>query len=213
MLTHTRSGAIAVLACVLAFAAPAAADSIDQSFTNPSDVAQVISCGSICGIGFGQSFTAGLTGTLSGININLFNIFYGGPVVPIEIVMLDLSGGINSPVVLGSTTIVPQSGQIPIALLITFPQSIAILAGNVYGIGVVAGADTSFDWSGDADGGYAGGFGFFFEPGFPAGNFPLGNGGFDFNFQTHVNPVPEPGTLTLLATGLAGLIGVRRKVL
>jgi len=209
---------IRIAACLLALylfiaAAPTSADTIDQSFITSTSSTFTLSCPGPCSSSLVQSYTAGLTGNLTGVNINIVST---SPQIPIEIVILSLNGsvqgsnGFNS---LGVTTVMPNSsGQIPLSMLITFPTAIAQVAGQVYAIRVRnPGNDSSLSWSGDPSpsgagtGIYTVGLGLTFDG---ISFSVIGNTLFDFNFQTHVQPpsiVPEPGTLALLGSGLAAL--------
>lgn len=74
---------------------------VDQSFTSPSNLATVIN---ECCRFIGQTFTAGLTGTLTGVNIDV------GParsdsVLPLLVAIRTVTGSFPSSTVLSSTTL------------------------------------------------------------------------------------------------------------
>jgi len=99
---------------------------VDQSFTSPSNLATVIN---ECCRFIGQTFTAGLTGTLTGVNIDV------GParsdsVLPLLVAIRTVTGSFPSSTVLSSTTL--ARGGATLSELIVFPQAIHLLAGEEY---------------------------------------------------------------------------------
>ncbi|MCI0553950.1 MAG: T9SS type A sorting domain-containing protein [Anaerolineae bacterium] len=98
---------------------------LDQSFTSPLNLGAVIN---VCCKFAAQTFTAELTGTLAGVNIN---VEFGGS-IPLHVAIRTVTGGVPSPTILGETTL--SSSSAPLSLLITFPQTINIVAGTQYAI-------------------------------------------------------------------------------
>ena len=112
---------------------------VDQSFTSPSNLATVIN---ECCRFIGQTFTAGLTGTLTGVNIDV------GParsdsVLPLLVAIRTVTGSFPSSTVLSSTTL--ARGGATLSELIVFPQALLAAplaaetrqAGRVYRIGIL----------------------------------------------------------------------------
>lgn len=101
---------------------------IDQSFTSPHDLAAQFND---CCKFVAQTFTAGRSGTLAGININVLSNPQKS--FPLRIAIRTTTpGGEPGPTTLGETTI--ASGSAPLSLLIRFPQTITIKAGAQYAI-------------------------------------------------------------------------------
>ena len=96
-------------------------------------------------------------------------------------------------------------------------QNIALEAGNLYGIvlsnDLIPGLSTSqlgtdVQWD---DNLYADGA--LWSNRFGSWNYwPYGDPNTDMRFETYMDPVPIPGALWLLGSGLVGLIGIRRKM-
>jgi hypothetical protein len=160
---------------------------LDQSFTSPSGLfADINEC---CRF-VAQTFTAGLTGTLGGVNIEVRSI----SVFPLHVAIRTVIDGVPSTTVLGETTL--SSSSAPLSLLITFPQVIHITAGVQYAIVVnYEGApppgpgQSQGIWSGAIGDSYPGGRGYasFFDG---ISWFQLAVPDGDLHFQTYVNVVP-----------------------
>lgn len=101
---------------------------LDQSFTSPSTSTTTI--GECCAY-VGQTFTAGQTGVLTGINIDVSAGLGTNEPLHVAIRAVD-SSGLPSSTVLGETTL--GSGSSPPTQLITFPQPILVRAGTQYAI-------------------------------------------------------------------------------
>jgi hypothetical protein len=98
---------------------------LDQSFTSPTDLgADINECCRFAA----QTFTAGLTGTLGAVSIDVGSTSR----FPLHVAVRTVIDGVPSPTVLGETTLSPSSA--PLSLLITFPQVIHIAAGVQYAI-------------------------------------------------------------------------------
>jgi hypothetical protein len=100
---------------------------LDQSFTSPTGGAADIN---ECCRYVAQTFKAGLTGVLAGINIDVDT--QGAPTSRLHVAIRTVVGGHPSTTVLGDTTL--ASRDAPLSLLITFPQRIAITSGVEYAI-------------------------------------------------------------------------------
>lgn len=174
----------AFIAPVSAAQAPAAAALVvDQSFVSPGGLSMFINENSAV---VAQTFTAGLTGTLSEIRINVASISS----FRLHVAIRDVVGGMPGTTILGETTL--ASGAAPLTLPITFPQTINMVAGTPYAIAVYyeghpppgpgQGLGT---WGGAAGNHYPGGSIF-------AGNgfsWPTTYPGYDLHFQTYVDVV------------------------
>jgi hypothetical protein len=101
---------------------------VDQSFTSPHNLGGNINEGAAF---IAQTFTAGLTGTLAGVNINVIPRQDTPFLLHVALRSVN-SIGEPSSTILGETTL--DSGGAPISLLITFPQVINIVAGQRYAI-------------------------------------------------------------------------------
>ncbi len=187
---------------------PARADTVDQSFTGAPDLGGNIND---CCAFVGQTYTAGLTGTLAGVSIDVVasqdNSF------PLDVQIRSVVGGVPTSTILGETT----TSVFSLSDVITFPQTIPQVAGDQYAIvvdflGAPPPGPGSPDgtWAG-AIGGYAGGNAVFSMDG--GVTFPGGDGGADLHFITFVNAVPEPGSALLLCSGLLTLaLAFRRRL-
>jgi len=123
---------LAVIATVFfllgAPAYPVIADTVvDQSFTSPTNLGGDIN---ECCAFLAQTFTAGLTGTLAGVNIDVRS--QNSP-FPLHVAIHTVTNnGEPSSTILTETTL--NSNSAPLSLLITFPQMINIVAGGQYAI-------------------------------------------------------------------------------
>ena len=190
------------IAMVGAAAVAGAAPVVDQSSVAPSGVAFFINEGHDIAA---QSFTAGLTGDLVAVRVNILSDKSSS----LRISIYDMSGGTPDNL-LGTTTIATAQSLIGDTIILSAPLS--IVAGSEYLIaadypGIPKGfAKAQGYWNGSASNVYAGGHSF-------AGDFDSGDSGpvnwiaesFDLHFETLVNPVPEPATFVLSALGLVTL--------
>ncbi|MGH7452121.1 MAG: hypothetical protein ACRENG_12300, partial [bacterium] len=155
---------------------------LDQSFGSERETAGGI--GSFNNQYLFQTFTAGTTGTLAGVNIDVQTQQSN---FPLEITIRETSGGTPTETILGSTTLALGESA-PLSKLITFPQTISVVSGTQYAIAVRyvnAPADGTAEgrWFGalTVNSTYAGG---------NFGAFHVGSGWFhvndDFNFRTYI---------------------------
>jgi hypothetical protein len=165
----------------------------DQSFTSPTDLGAAMND---CCRFVAQTFTAGLTGTLGGVNIDVLS----GSTFPLHIAIRAVINGVPSTTVLGETTL--SSGSAPLSQLITFPQVIHITAGVRYAIvvnyeGAPPPSPDNFqgEWQGATGDRYPSGALYF---SFLDGISWVMSPGADVHFQTYVNV--EPCTLNVEAS-------------
>jgi hypothetical protein len=170
-------------------APPSTSVSLDQSFTTPNNLSTFIN---ECCAYIGQTFTAGRTGRLLGVNIDVTGF---GTSLPLHVAIraVDPSGLPNS-TVLGETVL--DSSSSPLTRLITFPQDIRVTAGTQYAI-VVNYQGAPPEGAGAALGGWAGAVGDIYRRGSAVFSFDYGaswssyaSEGFDLHFQTNVESLP-----------------------
>jgi len=204
--------AVIVLVCLSAFIGfiPSiwADPIIDQSFIDPNSSSAAF----FQSFELGQTFTAGVTGELIGVNLNFSTT--GAGTLDVSIRSVDAAGAPTS-TILGSTTIT-TSGNTYFLLseFIGFPSAIASVAGQQYAIVITAETIYNGAWFGYHEDSYAGGkqwanFGgsgwYHYED--PYDDPPRS---WDLNFRTHVIPTPEPGILILLGISMASVVGLKR---
>ncbi len=141
--------------------APAGSTFIDQSSIAENNLASYIN---ECCKYIAQTFTAGATGNLSGITIDVYSIPNNPYQLHVEIRTVT-GNGAPSTIILGEITL--ESGSAPITALITFPQTIHITAEMQYAIVVSyrgappAGAGQGKGiWLGSTGNTYSGGSGY-----------------------------------------------------
>jgi hypothetical protein len=99
---------------------------IDQSFTLPTNAGASIN---ECCRFIAQTFTAGVTGTLAGVNLDVGS----SSSFPLHVAIRTVTAsGTPSPTILGETTL--DSSSAPLSQLITFPQTINLIVGVQYAI-------------------------------------------------------------------------------
>jgi hypothetical protein len=100
---------------------------VDQSFTGPSDGGALINecCNYVA-----QTFTAGRSGLLAGVNISTG--YTNGPVTPLRVSIRNVEGSVPGISVL-ATTVLPTADA-PLSQLITFPQHVELRSGVKYAI-------------------------------------------------------------------------------
>jgi hypothetical protein len=161
---------------------------LDQSFTSPDGLAADIND---CCRFIAQTFTAGLTGTLGGVNIDVGS----SSILPLHVDIRTVMDGVPSTTVLGETTL--SSSSAPLSLLISFPQVIHISAGVQYAIvvnyeGAPPPSPVNFQgfWGGAGGDPYPGGASYAsFLDGTSWVDEEAGLLMVDLHFQTYVNPI------------------------
>lgn len=195
------------------------ADSVvDQSFTTFSGTGTLSAYINEADAYVAQTFTAGVTGILTGVSIDILSdTVSGSPAIspfPMNVSIYTVVDGVPTSNILGATV---GPGSIPLSYLISFSAPMAIESGTQYAIAVNyigappigPGAGQGF-WVGATGNPYSGGAAFasvdgnkWFEedssPGVPVG---------DLFFQTYVTPaaVLEPSSLTLITVGMFALL-------
>jgi len=185
---------------------------LDQTFTSPLDE------GANINEGFryvAQTFTAGLSGTLGAVSVDIVN--FG--VLPLDLQIRGVTGGSPNTTVLGEAVV--ASGAATLAEPITFAQVIPMTAGTQYAI-VASYVGAPPPGAGQDQGDWAGAGGN--TDAYPGGGLYASNDGNlwfsesgpnDYNdqfFQTWVEPVPEPATLGLLTLAVLGVpLAVRKR--
>jgi hypothetical protein len=165
---------------------------LDQSFTAVPTGTLLIALINACCRFVAQTFTAGLTGTLGGVNIDV----QSRSIFPLHVAIRTVIDGVPSTTVLGETTL--SSSSAPLSLLITFPQVIPIVAGVQYAIVVnyegappPGGSQIQGAWLGAVGDQYPRGQ--LYSSFLDGISWFLSDGldGFDVHFQTYVNPAIE----------------------
>ncbi len=98
---------------------------LDQSFTTPSNLGGVIN---ECCAFIAQTYTAGLSGALVGVNIDV----QSSSSFPLHVAVRRVTRGVPNALLLGETTL--SSSSAPLSLLITFPEEIEQVGGAQYAI-------------------------------------------------------------------------------
>jgi len=194
---------------------------LDQEFVIPQGLGVLINAGAgeiIDGaaIFVGQTYTAGLTGNLVGVNVNLAEF---GTATPLRVAIYEVLAGVPTNTVLGETVL--ASGNPSLNDLINFSEIIPQVAGKQYAIVVnYLDPQSTGQWLGGARGDYRGDY---FEGQVVLSNdantWRIDNNG-DLHFRTFVSSqetvsVPEPssvlGLLTFEALGAISLLKRKHK--
>lgn len=165
-----------------------------------------------------QTFTVGLTGLLTSVDVQIRNF---GASLPLLLDIRSTSGGApvepNAPV-LASASLPPASIPGTVGFVSFGFTPFAVTAGDVLAIALRASPGQggfAYGWQGDAAGGYGPGQRYLRTPGTVTW---FGGGSLsdqDFGFKTFVDTaavaVPEPTSLALFATGLLALALMLRR--
>ena len=210
-MSRTLRRLLAVAAMLtLPWAARAEPVQLDQ-VVMPGPDSNVIGVINECCAFVGQTYTAGLTGTLAAVSVDVVS----DRAFPLTVAIRPTEGGVPTAAVLGQTTLRASSASFD--ELIAFSEDIEQLAGATFAIVVsYAGAPPPGaghgvgHWVGRGDV-YAGGFQMASVDGvdWSLVQYPQ----FDLHFRTFVAPVPEPATLGLFGAGIVCAAGrlVRRR--
>jgi hypothetical protein len=149
-----------------------------------------------------ETFTVGVAGTLSQVDVI---IGFGPPLTGLNI--LSTSAGVPTTTVVGTGTLLSQSSSEA-----DFSVSLPVSIGEVLAIEPFSSTNNGGGWLTENPGTYPGGGDFFLNPGFGINNFtPSGNAEDFRTFVTVATAVPEPASLTCLASGFAFLLALRRR--
>jgi hypothetical protein len=185
---------------------------LDQEFVIPQGYGAVIDEASDF---VGQTYTAGLTGTLTGVNVDLSE--FGSTTVPLRVAIYEVSAGVPTSTVLGETVL--ALGNPSLNDLISFSEIIPQVTGMQYAIvinylgspspGGILGqwlGGTTF-WQGSTRDDYFGGQVVFSNDTTTWTTYEDG----DFHFRTFVLPqetVPVPESSSVLGLLAFGALGV-----
>jgi hypothetical protein len=145
----------------------------------------------------GQSFTVGITGLLTQVDIRAYN-FFGGANAPLTASVYEFIPG--SPPTLGAllaTASMPQSSVPSTSGFVSFDLSASsptVTIGQQLVLTASTTGSNSYLWEGRTPGSYSSGQAYVVS-----GNnlfTTLAGTGWDFGFRTHVIPVPEPTGMT-----------------
>jgi hypothetical protein len=187
----SRRALVALATTVIALAgmtgSASAASNLDQSFTSPTNLTSSIN---ECCAYVAQTFTAGRTGLLTGVAIDVRANDTTSLPLHVAIRTVDASG-LPTSTVLGETVL--NSGTSTLAQIIAFPQEIPITSGNQYAI-VVNYQGAPPQGPGQGLGVWDGAIGDPYPPGALVLSFDYGvswtnvSPGYDLHFQTYVVP-------------------------
>lgn len=165
-----------------------------------------------------QTFTVGLTGTLTRIDLNVFfpHDDFSRFTDPLSIQLRTTAGGTPTNTVVDAITVAPQN-------LPGFADRFGLTAFSGFGVNVTAGDALAIVLTTGTTGNFGWGLGACCYGG-GAAQWTANGGAFvpitfpgapEFLFRTwveaDVTPTPEPGTMLLAATGVAALVARRRR--
>ena len=185
---------VLVLALLPSTAAASTQDQLDQSYSGPDTVYGGAYGGSDYGF---QTFTAGITGGLDRVSLNLRTVGTfgtGGCFTPATVQIRDVAtNGAPGSTVLASNTISGWSGTANTWLSTSFASEPHVDAGTQYAIVLSDPTDSCVNWMGDSTNSYTRGLsGLSFNSGANWGTAPST----DLDFMTFVDTTPPAPTLT-----------------
>lgn len=187
IVTLLRTAAFVACAAVCICGMPgvaAAAPVVDQSFTGPENGQAAI--GQCCAY-IGQTFTAGRTGILAGVSVQVGAAFGVTNPLDVQIRTVD-SSGLPTATILGEAL---TSSSSFLDQLIPFPQAIPSVAGTQYAIVVHYQGGGSGGWDGNVDNPYPPGQAVMsFDNGVTWSAISSSGPSMDLEFQTYVDALP-----------------------
>lgn len=186
---------------------------LDQSFTPPP--AANLSFNVSFGGSLGQTFTAGLTGSLAEVRVDVM----AARSSQLQVSIYEAPGGFPSLALLGSVLLPSASSSISDPIVFSTPVN--IVAGQSYLLAIDYPLETTSvpggnSWKGRTSNAYASGTTYYRSN---TNGIWLTYGSYDLFFQTYVDvasPTPEPASLTLWSLGALGCIAAtyhqRRRV-
>jgi hypothetical protein len=196
-----RSGLAAILfASIIPLSGEATASAVlDQSYLALDNVGIFGSSQNDPSFRRAQTFTVGLTGTLTEIDVAVSSAHRG---TSATLNLLATSGGTPTSILLTSPTVntAPLVGDFMVFL---FSQ--AVTAGEVLAFELVSSAAFQIEMPGSSPGTYSGGSDYFLNT--VVNNFTADNldAGFQTFVDTNISAVPEPSTWAMMILGFAGI--------
>jgi hypothetical protein len=161
---------------------------VDQSFTSPTNASTAIND---CCRYVAQTFTAGLTGDLAAVSLDVLST---GPFA-LHIAIHGVTNGLPNSTILGERTLWTSSiepiSSAPLSLVIDFGEPIYVIAGHQYAIvvdyeGSGSPGTALGDWSGATGNGYPAGAAYDTNDESFSAWTPVGTTGIDLHFKTYV---------------------------
>jgi hypothetical protein len=186
-----------------------AASVLDQSYDpGPNSTGYFVNSATT----YAQTFQAGLTGSVAGVDVRVQN-YFGGATAPLQLTLWSVTGSYPETLASNlasasiSNTLVPSSSG-----FVSFDLSssgASFTAGQNYAIVLSTTSGNSYLWEALTNNTYTNG-----SARQVSGSqiyFTLAGQDFDFGFKTYVSQVPEPTALALTTIGMLCFSGVRRR--